>query len=83
MCTDTAPPETLSKLCLYSQVMTWPKPPPSADGMPFLGQRPEEVARTMVQRFQSGKRAAGRAKNQASIQQQFGQEPTSHLEAQP
>jgi len=37
----------------------------------------------MVQRFQSGKRAAGRAKNQASIQQQFGQEPTSHLEAQP
>lgn len=37
----------------------------------FLGQRSEDVAKEMVQRFQSGKRAAGRAKNQATIQQQY------------
>ncbi|WFD20098.1 tRNA (guanine-N(7)-)-methyltransferase non-catalytic subunit trm82 [Malassezia caprae] len=72
-----APLATLSKLCLYSQVMTWPKPPQAnPDGSPFtslfLHQRTESVARDMVERFQSGKRAAGRAKNQASIQQQFG-----------
>ena len=57
--------------------MTWPKPPqPNADGTPFLsyawGDRSETVARQMYDRFQSGKRAAGRARNQASIQQQFG-----------
>jgi len=74
-----APLATLSKLCLYSQVMTWPKPPQAnPDGSPFtslfLHQRTEAVARDMVERFQSGKRAAGRAKNQASIQQQFGTE---------
>ena len=72
-----APLATLSKLCLYSQIMTWPKPPQAnPDGSPFtslfLHQRTEAVARDMVERFQAGKRAAGRAKNQASIQQQFG-----------
>lgn len=73
----SASPAALSKLCLYSQIMTWPKPPqPNADGTPFLsyawGDRSETVARQMYDRFQSGKRAAGRARNQASIQQQFG-----------
>ncbi|WFD27374.1 tRNA (guanine-N(7)-)-methyltransferase non-catalytic subunit trm82 [Malassezia nana] len=72
-----APLATLSKLCLYSQVMTWPKPPQAPlDGSPIssllLHQRTEAVARDMVERFQSGKRAAGRARNQASIQEQFG-----------
>lgn len=65
----------VSKLCLYSPIMTWPKPPQAnADGTPglFLGQESSDLARGMYDRFQSGKRAAGRAKNQASIQQQFG-----------
>lgn len=71
-----APTATISKLCLYSQLLTWPKPPQAnADGTPFpsffLAQHSEPVARDMVERFQSGKRAAGRAKNQATIQQQF------------
>ena len=66
-----------SKLCLYSQIMTWPKPPQTnPDGTPFssffLSHQSDQVSRGMLDRFQSGKRAAGRAKNQASIQQQFG-----------
>lgn len=70
----TAPPATLSKLCLYPALTTWPKPPSIEEASYpsyFLGQRSEDVAKEMVQRFQSGKRAAGRAKNQAAIQQQF------------
>lgn len=76
--THAAPPASLSKLCLYPALTTWPKPPSVADDTTpfpsfFLGQRPEAVAKEMVQRFQSGKRAAGRAKNQAAIQQQYAE----------
>ncbi|WFC99712.1 tRNA (guanine-N(7)-)-methyltransferase non-catalytic subunit trm82 [Malassezia yamatoensis] len=73
-----APHVTLSKLCLYPCLTTWPKPPSSKEqdsAYPsyFLQQRSEEVAKEMVERFQSGKRAAGRAKNQASIRQQYAE----------
>ena len=73
----TVSPTVQSKLCLYSQIMTWPKPPQTnPDGTPFstffLSHQSDQVSRGMLDRFQSGKRAAGRAKNQASIQQQFG-----------
>ncbi|WFD31773.1 tRNA (guanine-N(7)-)-methyltransferase non-catalytic subunit trm82 [Malassezia sp. CBS 17886] len=67
---------TLSKLCLYPALTTWPKPPPqpghdAPQPTYLLGQRSDHVAQEMVHRFQSGKRAAGRAKNQAVIQQHF------------
>ncbi|WFD43906.1 tRNA (guanine-N(7)-)-methyltransferase non-catalytic subunit trm82 [Malassezia psittaci] len=76
--TNSAPHVTLSKLCLYPCLTTWPKPPSSKEqdsAYPsyFLQQRSEEVAKEMVERFQSGKRAAGRAKNQATIQQQYAE----------
>lgn len=78
----------LSKLCYYQALMTWPKPPPAGEhdsNAPFtsfyLSQRPGPVAQDMLHRFQSGKRAAGRAKNQAAIQERFGGKPDS--DAQP
>lgn len=58
--------------------MTWPKPPiVDGDGDApftsfFLSQRHEKVAQDLLARFQGGKRAAGRAKNQATIQERFG-----------
>ncbi|WFD35276.1 tRNA (guanine-N(7)-)-methyltransferase non-catalytic subunit trm82 [Malassezia cuniculi] len=72
---------TISKLCFYTPITTWPKPPtPEGDGPHagfFLSQRSEQVAKDMAQRFRAGKRAAGRAKNQAKILEQYGQDASS------
>lgn len=65
---------TLSKLCLYTPLTTWPKSPMAEGHGSFLSQQNDPVSQDMVQRFQGGKRAAGRAKNQAKIREQFGQD---------
>ena len=67
---------TLSKLCFYTALTTWPKPATNGEGPHagfFLAKHTDQVSQDMLQRFQAGKRAAGRAKNQAKIREQYGE----------
>ncbi|PKI84071.1 tRNA (guanine-N(7)-)-methyltransferase non-catalytic subunit trm82 [Malassezia vespertilionis] len=79
-----APPETLSQLCLYSALVTHPKPTSIGlldnEGAPFakplLASSTDAKSKSMIVRQQSGKRAAGRAKNQATILEQYNSQPS-------